>query len=186
MIFDQKAIAPGTERYSGSLYGTIPKISDQSALELCQDGYEKMLKHAWVKQAEVFMLQLLDKMVAIPIAVYYLTKSCGFQEVQERFNEVYRYATRDCFKSKKVCFKHQHVYKIWNCDVRPCEQCASSSTMNKSEPVCFRFHVLGQYQTKSQLTRKLGNQYLHLCRIIKETKTRLKPLSTTFMMLDIK
>ena len=43
-MFDQKAISPGAERYSGSLYGFSPSTNGQTASDLCSDGYQKMLK----------------------------------------------------------------------------------------------------------------------------------------------
>ena len=44
VIFDPKAILPGAERYSGSLCGFSPSNNGQTALDLCSDGYQKMLK----------------------------------------------------------------------------------------------------------------------------------------------
>ena len=103
VIFDQKAISPGAERYNGSLYGVFPSINGQMASDLCSNGYQKTLndlikhfkesRYGWIKQGEVFMIQLLDKMVAIPVAIYYLLQSSSHEDIAKRFKEVLIYAS---------------------------------------------------------------------------------------------
>ena len=55
------------------------------------NGYSQMLKDlirdfktkncAWIKEGEVFVLQLLDYFVAIPVAVYYLSEAEQWEDV---------------------------------------------------------------------------------------------------------
>ena len=85
MIFDQKALSPGAECYGNKLYGVTPPITAEEATALFSEAYSdihrkliddfRMGRRKWVKQAEVFLLQLLDIYVAIPFAVQYLETS---------------------------------------------------------------------------------------------------------------
>ena len=57
----------------------------------------------WVKQGEVFLLHLLDDMVAFPIAIYHLEKSGDYRDVKSRVEEVLTYASActACFDMAK-------------------------------------------------------------------------------------
>ena len=120
-----------------------------------KDGYKTMLKnlmkmfkdgrYSWVKQGEVFLLHLLDDMVAFPIAIYHLDKSGDHIDVEKRVKEVLTYASacctcldsakrnklmpvcknfcKDCFSDRAVCKAHEIIYDTWNYDKRPCESC---------------------------------------------------------------
>ena len=44
IIFDSKAINPGTEVYQDTLYGTVPPIKAEEAKTLCENGYKEMLQ----------------------------------------------------------------------------------------------------------------------------------------------
>ena len=91
LIFDQKAISPGVQQFGSTLYGVEPNISSLDAKDFCKNGCKEMLKKLisdlkeghfnWVKQGEVFMLQLLDKNIAVPVAIYYLTKASNHLDV---------------------------------------------------------------------------------------------------------
>ena len=100
----------------------------------------------WVKQGEAFMLQLLDKCIAVPVAVYYLTKASSHLDVQGRVLEVLKYASVcsnclqiaktsgfspgcdsfsvECFQGKAICDNYQDVFKEWISERRPCDLCA--------------------------------------------------------------
>ena len=91
IIFDGKGINPGAQEYDGVIHGILPPLSVDDVKSLTSDGYPNMLrsmiqnfkenKWSWVKQVEVFLLQLLDLQVAIPIASY----SMHEKEDTERF-----------------------------------------------------------------------------------------------------
>ena len=99
----KKAVSPGGCVYSGGLYGILPPISGRDANILLQNGYRNMLQNLinefkegtrhWVKQGEVFMLQLLDQLIAIPIAIYLLEKSGTHIDIDLRLKEVLLYVT---------------------------------------------------------------------------------------------
>ena len=167
LIFDQKGISPGAEVYDGLIHGIIPSLKVEDVVNLCEDGYPAMLKKLikmfsekrlkWVKQIEVFMIQLLDLYVAVPIASYDLEETGESEDVQRRVEEVLLYANtcrnclklcmstgnppqcrtfcHDCFQAKAVCEAHMDIYDSWNPDKRPCEKCASLNIK------CDRFKV---------------------------------------------
>ena len=68
------------------------------ASSIAKDGYKTMLenlikmfkdgRYSWVRQGEVFLLHLLDDMVAFPIAIYHLDKSGDRIDVENRVKEV--------------------------------------------------------------------------------------------------
>ena len=103
LIFDQKTLAPGAEKYGNTLFGVVPPISSEIRTNLCCSGYSKMLKillkefndnqRTWIKNGEVFMLQLLDKTIAVPVAVYYISTSSSAEDVEQLVFEVLDYVT---------------------------------------------------------------------------------------------
>ena len=146
LIFDQKTLAPGVEKYGNTLFGLSPPITTETATNLCIDGYNNMLKNLlkefsdsqrnWVKNGEV-----LDKTIAVPIAVYYLSQSSDAAHVGKRVFEVLHYTTtcsnclkaakdtkhpphcdsfcKDCLVNKTVCAEHSDLFTNWQCDLRP-------------------------------------------------------------------
>ena len=173
MIFDQKALSPGAECYGNKLYGVMPPITVEEATALCSEGYSdmhhkliddfRMRRRKWVKQAEVFLLQLLDLYVAIPFAVQYLETSGDSSAVRKRVNEVLlclnscytclkssidtgepplcQYMCIDCFRNKRICENHDGLFDTWNPDGRPCVGCAEKS-FNGEELECIRLHAI--------------------------------------------
>ena len=109
----QKAISPGICEYQKIGFGVLPSINHEEALVLLQNGYSLMLKdlvrdfktknRAWIKEGEVFFLQLLDYFVAIPVAVYYLSEAGQWEDVLNRLKEVVLYvsACGECLRSTK-------------------------------------------------------------------------------------
>ena len=97
-IYDQKAVSPGVQEFGKVLVGVEPPINIQSALKLASEGYSNLLqqliadfdsgKRKWIKQGEVFMIQLLDSVVAVPIGVFYLQSSGDHKDVEERIQLV--------------------------------------------------------------------------------------------------
>ena len=89
--FDQKAISPGICEYQKVGFGVFPSISHQNAISRMENGYPLMLKdvikdfkeknRAWVKNGEVFFIQITDCFVAVPIAVYYLSEAGKWNDV---------------------------------------------------------------------------------------------------------
>lgn len=89
VVLDQKVISPGACLYQESLFGISPAISVEDAENISKDGYRSMLENliqmfkdghlSWIKQGEVFLLHLLDDMVAFPIAIYHLEKSGDYK-----------------------------------------------------------------------------------------------------------
>ena len=63
----------------------------------------KTKNRAWIKEGEVFFLQLLDYFVAIPAAVYYLSEAGQSEDVLNRLKEVVLYfsACGECLRSSK-------------------------------------------------------------------------------------
>ena len=98
--FYQKAKSPGICEYQKVGFGVLPPIGHQDAISLLENGYSQMAKdliqdfkeknRAWVKNGEVFFIQLLDCFVAVPIAVYYLSEA-GKWNVLSRLKEVLLY-----------------------------------------------------------------------------------------------
>ena len=155
IVVDQKALSPGACLYHQNLFGISPSISVADASSIAKDGYKTMLenvikmfkdgRHSWVEQEEVFLLHLLDDMVAFPIAIYHLDKSGDHIDVENRVKEVLTYASacstcldsakrnklmpvcknfcKDCFFDGAVCKAHERIYDTWNYDKRPCESC---------------------------------------------------------------
>ena len=151
LIFDQKTLAPGAEKYGNTLFGVAPPITSEIATNLCCNGYSNMLKsllkefndnqRTWIKNGEVFMLQLLDKTIAVPVAVYYISTSSSAEDVEQRVFEVLDYVTacsncleaakdkrkplrcdsfcKECFINKAVCAEHKDLFMEWQCDIRP-------------------------------------------------------------------
>ncbi|XP_066934637.1 uncharacterized protein [Clytia hemisphaerica] len=168
LILDQKGISPGADEYDGMIYGITPNLGPDDVSKLCENGYPEMLKNLirmfteknlkWVKQVEVFMIQMLDICVAVPIASYGLDETGEAEVVTGRMDEVFQYANacdqclkisisskqppfcesfcHDCFQKKMVCAKHEDLYDTWNPDNRPCLQCLHSKKR------CTRFKVL--------------------------------------------
>ena len=185
VIFDQKAISPGAERYSGSLYGVSPSINGQTASDLCSNGYQKMLsdrikhfKENRIKQGEFFMIQLL--MVVVPIAVYHLLQSSSHEDIAERLKKVLIYAStcscclqeamqsqrtpqcnyfcRDCFTCQTVCERHERIYSDWNCDRQPCEECNHKIQIKKEDVRCIRFRILSSISDQDPAYQKFGQE----------------------------
>lgn len=155
VVLARKAISPGACLYQESLFEISPAISVEYAENISKDGYRSMLENliqmfkdghlSWIKQGEVFLLHLLDDMVAFPIAIYHLEKSGDYNDVKSRVTEVLKYASactaclesakrsglapvcnafcKDCFSNKAICHIHDGIYDTWKCDKRPCESC---------------------------------------------------------------
>ena len=168
IMFYSKAINPGTEVYQDTLDGTVPPIKAEEAKTLCENGYKEKLqtmildfaekRRSWIKQGEVYMLQFLDIVVAIPIAVFYLTQDGTSDDVKQRTALVLKYVSSCnnclsmsketgqppecrwfchlCMRYKRVFDNHAGMYTEWLCDLRPCEQCLR---MNRK---CLRFSTL--------------------------------------------
>ena len=78
--------------------GVPPPISHQDAISLLENGYSQMLKdlikdlkeknRAWVRNGEVFFIQLLNCFVAAPIAVYYLSEAGKWIVVLSQLKEL--------------------------------------------------------------------------------------------------
>ena len=113
VIFDCKALNPGTEVYQDKLYGVMPPIDVEEAKTLCENGYKTMLqslideickkRRFWVKQAEVYMLQFLDIKVAVPIEAFFLSEEGTSDDVDVRVKLVLQYITAcgGCLKEAK-------------------------------------------------------------------------------------
>ena len=189
VIFDQKAVSPGGCVYSGGLYGILPPISGRDANILLQNGYRNMLQNLineseegtrhWVKQGEVFMLQLLHQLIAIPIAIYLLEKSGTHIDIDLREKEVLLYVTScgtclhqckatgqlpvcknfclDCFSNKTVCDNHKDLYDCaWQCDECPCEHCMRL-IQNGTDVICRRFRVMLSISDQDPAYEKFGH-----------------------------
>ena len=189
VIFDQKAVSPGGCVYSGGLYGILPPISGVDAVNLLQNGYRNMLQtliaefkeenRKWVEQGEVFLLQLMDHLIAIPVGIYLLDKSGTHEDIEQRVKEVLLYVTAcgtclhqckvtgnpsrcitfcaECFSNKEVCQEHRELYDdIWQCDARPCEFCARK-IKNGSEVTCIRFRVMLSISDQDSAYEKFGH-----------------------------
>ena len=136
------------------------------ASSIAKDGYKTMLenlikmfkdgRYSWVRQGEVFLLHLLDDMVAFPIAIYHLDKSGDRIDVENRVKEVLTrldFAKRnklmpvcmnyckDCFSDRAVCKAHERIYDTWNYDKRPCESC-NEKIKNGDAITCTRSRIL--------------------------------------------
>ena len=137
-------------------------------------------RYVWIKQGEVFMMQLLDKMVDVPIAVYYLLQSNSHEDIAERSKQVLIYASscscclqeailsqrtpqcsyfrRDCFTCQTVCEKHEGIYSDWNCDRRPCEECNHKIQNEKKDVRCIRFRILSSISDQDPAYHKFGQE----------------------------
>ena len=81
--------------------GALPPISHRDAISLLEKRYSQLAKdlikdfkeknRAWVKNSEVFSIQLLDCFVAVPIAVYYLGEAGKWNDVLSRLKKVLLY-----------------------------------------------------------------------------------------------
>eukprot|EP00795_Rhopilema_esculentum_P007960 gene7960-13856_t len=141
LTLDQKAVSPGAENFNDTIYGIQPAINAKEAKELCKDGFSTMLKtlinyfktgdRTWVKETEVFMIQLLDSLVAVPVAAYHFEKTGEWEGVRERVKEALLYVNsctrclvhavtsgnppnckvmcKDCTKSRSVCGIHKDI-----------------------------------------------------------------------------
>ena len=60
-------------------------------------------QRTWIKNGEVFMLQLLDKTIAVPVAVYYISTSSSAEDVEQHIFEVLDYVTAysNCLEAAK-------------------------------------------------------------------------------------
>ena len=100
----------------------------------------------WIKNGEVFMLQLLDKTIGVPIAVYYLSQSSDAADVEKRVFPVLHYTTScsNCLKAAKDT-KHQPY-----CDTF-CKDCF----VNKTPPgsvIYVDVSVVPSYCSKETIT----------------------------------
>ena len=90
--FYQEALSPGAEFYGNKLYGVMPPITVEEATALGSEGYSetddfRMGRRKQVKQVEVFLLQLLNLYVAIPLARYGKDISVGFGHLDDIDNK---------------------------------------------------------------------------------------------------
>ena len=79
IVVDQKALSPSACLYQQNLFGISPPISVAHARSIAKDGYKTILENlikmfkdgrdSWVKQGEVFLLRLLNDMIAFPISL---------------------------------------------------------------------------------------------------------------------
>ena len=145
----------------------MPTISEIDAEMLAKDGYKSLQKeliaqfqnetHIWVKQAEVHLLQLLDVLVAVPIAVFYLDQSGSWEDVKTRVDEVLLYLNvcgrclkvacetgmapvcksfcRECIKTGQVCEEHTGLFDTWNPDETNVTNVQNTLLMEKWYPV---------------------------------------------------
>ena len=144
--FDQKAISPGICEYQKIGFGVLPSVNHEEALVLLQNGYPQMLKdlirefktkyRSWIKEGEVFFLQLLDYFFAIPVAVHYLSEAGQWEDVLNRLKEVVLYVmesvsdppgittliqsasifAKSAFPQQKVSEEHEDLYDEWTSD----------------------------------------------------------------------
>ena len=126
------------------------------------------------------MIQLLNKMVAVPIAVYYLLQSSSHEDIAKRFKEVLiydsscscclqevmqsqrtpqcNYFCRDCFTCQTVCERHKGMYSDWNCDRRPCKECNHKIQNEKKDVSCKRFRILSSISDQDPVYHKFGQE----------------------------
>ena len=189
VVLDQKAISPGACLYQESLFGISPAITVEDAENISKDGYKKMLENliqmfkdghlSWIKQGEVFLLHLLDDMVAFPIAIYHLEKSGDYNDVKSRVTEVLKYVSactaclesakrsglapvcnafcKDCFLNKAICHIHVGIYDTWNCDERPCESCIGRIRTGE-DITCTRARILLSISDQESAYEKFGKE----------------------------
>ena len=112
--FDQKAVSPGLCNYHNLGLGVNPIIKPEDAVKLLKNGYSKMLQklindfkkneRSWIKNGEVFFVQLLDYFVAVPVAVFYLSQSGQWDDVLLRLKTVLMYLSscNECLRLAKV------------------------------------------------------------------------------------
>ena len=187
LIFDQKAVSPGLCKYQNLGLGVLPVVTPIEAVDLLENGYSKMLQkliadfknseRSWVKNGEVFFFQLLDYFVAIPIAVFYLSKSGQWNDVLSRLKTVLKYLSscneclsaakatgrppncrffcKECFKLESVCRNHNGIYEDWNCDNRPCETCMLAISQG-SDVTCKRLRILLSISDQDSAYEKMG------------------------------
>ena len=99
----------------------------------------------WVKQLEVYIIQLLDKPLGLLVVSHGLDKAVEAEDVQGRVEEVLFYMNcclnclkesfksnlppqcktvcKDCFREKELCDRHSDVYTHWIGDQCSCKQC---------------------------------------------------------------
>ena len=60
-------------------------------------------QRTWTKNGEVFLLQLLDKVIAVQVAVYYISTSRAAEDVEQLIFEVLDYVTTcsNCLEAGK-------------------------------------------------------------------------------------
>ena len=187
--FDQKEISPGICEYQKIGFGVLPSINHEEALVLLQNGYSQMLKdlirdfktktRAWIKEGEVFFLQLLDYFVAIPVAVYYLSEAGQWEDVLNRLKEAvlcvsacgeclrfaknnntypqWKYFCKECFTQQKVSEEYEGLYDEWTSDCRPCESCMAAIKGGNSVK-CKRFRIFLSISDQASAYEKLGKQ----------------------------
>ena len=125
------------------------------------------------------MLQLLDQLIAIPIAIYLLEKSGTHIDIDLRVKEVLLYVTScgtclhkckatgqpmvcknfclDCFSNKTVCDNHKDLYDCtWQCDEHPCEHCMRL-IQNGTDVICRRFRVMLSIYDQDPAYEKFGH-----------------------------
>ena len=193
IVFDQKALSPGSCRYKNALYGIDPVIKANSLVDTYQDGYRVLLQYfinsfkaetiTWVKQGEVFMVQLLDVIIAVPFAVFYLSKPSNSEEVETRVRTALLYLSvcTECLKTaketesipnchylSKICFINKHIYDAhlqlydtWNCDLHPCEECMRNIVQGEAT-TCSRFRVMLSFSDQESAYEKFGHQILSI------------------------
>ena len=136
VIFDCKALNPGTEVYQDRLYGVMPPIDVEETKTLCENGYKTMLqslidefckkRRSWVKQTEVYMLQFLDIKVAVPIAAFFLSEkgtSCSsvhycMWRMSQRSKKFWRVSCEQCLRRENKCIRFSVLLSI--SDQAPC------------------------------------------------------------------
>ena len=200
-----KKLSPGACLYQQNLFGISPPISVADAGSIAKDGYKTMLEnlikmfkdgcYSWVKQREVFLLHLLDDMIAFPITIYHLDKSGDHTGVENRVKEVltYMYASacsmcldsakrnklmpvcnnfcKDCFSGRAICKAHEGIYDTWNCDKRQCESC-NEKIKNGDAITCTRSRILLSISNQESAYEKFGqgvSQTFQLSRFDRDT-----------------
>eukprot|EP00795_Rhopilema_esculentum_P015898 gene15898-7230_t len=105
LALDQKAVSPGAENFNDTIYGIQPAINAQEANELCKYGFSTMLK-------TLISRQLLDSLVAVPVACYHLEKTGEWEGVRERMKELifvlvvwYMQLRQEIHRIEKRCVK---------------------------------------------------------------------------------
>ena len=118
--FDHKS--PGLCNYHNLGLGVNPIIKPEDAVKLLENGYSKMLQklindfkkneRSWIKNGEVFYVQLLDYFVAVPVAVFYLSQSGQWDDVLLWLKTVLMYLS--FVMNASVWLKSQESHPIVN------------------------------------------------------------------------